>query len=282
MSFDLFQRACALANIQWNITALNYSSTDAIQAGAVDISVSVTSINPLRLTQVRFSQPFVELELVGVLKEEKFGVPPITLTGALFSTSILFLFEILLLMALGLAGVILVAEGRIKTSPILTIVSWHKRLLFAIEISLTNALTFDGGEYSSQITRSLRALFAIVMYFFSCLFTSIISAALTSATLGAQNPNILSDVRGAKLWCGENPTTATFLASSKVNAHASYISTLFPTAMKILRGTLDADGFVTSPEEASSFLAMVPDAKFVLTDPFTLTGLPEPDRKSVV
>jgi len=57
---------------------------------------------------------------------------------------------------------------------------------------------------------------------------------------------------------------------------ANYSSTLAPAAYQILAGTLKADGFVTSQEEAQSFLSLYPDAGFVLTDPFTITGLPEP------
>jgi len=56
----------------------------------------------------------------------------------------------------------------------------------------------------------------------------------------------------------------------------NYTATLAPSAYQILAGTLKADGFVTSTFEAQSFLSTYPDSGFIMTDPFTITGLPEP------
>jgi len=172
--------------------------------------------------------------------------------------------------------VILLAEGRIPTSELMCNNAWYKRMLFAIEISLTNALGLGGGVFASQITRSLQGVFVIAMYFFSCLFTAILTSTLTIAGV-VQPIDVFSDIRGLHIACGENPDMATFLSSSRVGAITQYNDTLAPIAFSILNGSdFINDGFVTSVEEAHKFLSLYPASNFVLSMPFTTTGYTEP------
>lgn len=273
MSYELWRRMAELADINYTIKALNYSSTSALNTThEFDISISVTSINPSRIQALYFTQPIVEVEFVGVLKS-RFARPGPTLLTAIFSRGVLFLFGLLVLMVLVLSNVVMLAESRHKDSAVMNLNAWYKRLLYSLETSLTNALTLDGGDYSSQISRSLRVVFIIAMYFFSCLFTSILTNTITDAAIGVGNPNIV-DARGANIWCGESTDMRDYLV--RVGCVTNYTATLAPFAFQILEGTLEADGFVTSTDEAKSFVSNYPDAGFVLTDPFTITGLREP------
>jgi len=148
---------------------------------------------------------------------------------------------------------------RNEESEMMRFKSWWRRLLYTLEVSLANAVAFDGGNFESQFTRSLRSIFIILAFFFNCVFTSL----LTTSLLDRQPvlPSIY-DIKGATIYYGENEDEATFLSSPQVDVNAIYDATLAPTAASLLSGNLCGDGFVTSVEEAQAFLGNFPGTNF--------------------
>ena len=243
-----------------------------------DIGITFTFATAARLVFVDTSLPILEAYYT-ILLGPKFRKPSSDITSAMFDPAVMYLLCVIIICTVLTATIYFFAEMSTKSSPLQAIPTYSGRLGQCFMIAVDNLLgVATVMELSSPVSIFLRAVASYFSLFLVTVFAAVITSRLTAASLSAST-TALQDIAGARI-AVQGVLMRPFLQSPQTNAVAVVYDTLDPAVAAFYGDNPDRlDGYAGQPETVDYYRRLYganSTDPYVLLDPFTLTGSPEP------
>jgi ABC-type amino acid transport substrate-binding protein len=243
-----------------------------------DIGITFTFATAARLEFVDSSLPILEAYYT-ILLGPKFVKHKNDISSAMFDPAVLYILCVIILSTIVSAVIYFLAEMTTTSSPLYEIKSYSGRLGQCFMIAVDNLLSVATVmELTSPVSILLRAIASYASLFLVTIFIAIITSRLTAATLHS-SATTLQDIAGARI-AVQGLLMRPFLQSPQTNAVAVVYDTLDPAVAGFYGANPDRlDGFAGQPEIVDYYRRLYganSSDPYVVLDPFTLTGSPEP------
>ena len=201
---DLFYLAMERMGQPYTMTMIDEENIDpyvtvdnATNTSQFDMFIAYQTVTPTRLATYDFSISMYQTQYrAGVLPS--FHKSPAGLQSAVVRDSVWYLLAVVSTMALALTLIIWVAESFHPDSELMQMPRWRRGLTSAeagFETMMSGSTSL---AISSQISRTMRAIFAIMGMFVVCIFGAVITSQLT-ADSASQKHAVFDDVRGTRV-----------------------------------------------------------------------------------
>eukprot|EP00759_Apiculatamorpha_spiralis_P059418 PhF_6_TR997/c0_g1_i3/m.1969 len=201
MFSDLFKLVAKQANLTYEMTHLTTANIDPFlmvqnntSSSTFDVVIAFHSVTPARMKLYDFSIVVMQSTDSLALTSD-YARPGSGLIAAVFRPSVMYIFSTLTALIGFMSIIIFFAEHVDESSDIHDVSPWQ-RFFWSIEMAFESAFCFSTSEkLSSQLSRSIRPLVAIVGLFLVTILGALITSQLTASSLNvdATDP---SQIRG--------------------------------------------------------------------------------------
>jgi hypothetical protein len=255
--YDLFVLATGRMGLGADITLVDSAEIlplvavdEATNTSQYDMVIAAQTISTAGLaSDVAFSVAMYETGYrLGLAPS--FQVHPAGMEDSVLRTSVWYLLGLVVIFAFVFGLVTLPLELMNPASDLSKLPRWRRPISAieqALELMLTNATEL---EYTSQLAKSLKTLVSLAALFLVMIFGAIITAQLTSSSVGGSEPT-LSSVAGKKI-AHSNPEMHAWLLSAEVNANAVQVSDIETFADAFYRGEhADFAGYLSESDSVT-------------------------------
>jgi hypothetical protein len=243
-----------------------------------DIGMSFSFASADRLSIIDASLPLLDT-YNAVLLSGKLCPAPTGYSDLILRPSVFFVISILTIIVMGAAYIYFVAETwHADRSLINAQTTLNGKLGLSVEFSSTSVLG-QRVNFSNPLSRATKTLVGFVNLIIMNILGAVVTSKLTASSINSATPS-LSSLKGARIGIQlEGTTLQSYIQSPQISAAAVLKDSLTGLAKDFFCSNPDRlDGFATNPEILKYLWSVygTGDQKFCITDPFAVSGSPEP------